>query len=355
MARLKRSDCSQPGIRRRRRGKGFEYVDASGNRLTSAEDLERVRELAIPPAWEDVWICRHPNGHLQATGVDSAGRKQYLYHKRWRERRDQEKFGEMIGFARALPRMRKRVAADLRMPDMSREQVLACAVHLLDHGFFRIGSEDYAERNESYGLATLLKEHVTINGTGLSFDYPAKSGARGVQEPIVGPEIRRIVAELKRRRGGGPELLAYRNSRRWHDISSTDINDYIKHATCADFSAKDFRTWNATMLAAVLLADEGADATTKSARKRAMNEAVKGVAFMLGNTPAVCRASYIDPRVFDRYQSGWTIGGALEGVDDPTQIVRPSVRRVVEEAVLDLITEKRTPAIDRIEPVAKNG
>ena len=350
MARLKRSDCSGPGIRRRRRGKGFEYLDDSGKRLSSAEDLERVRELAIPPAWEDVWICCHPNGHLQATGVDAAGRKQYLYHQRWRERRDQEKFDEMVGFARALPRMRKRVAADLRMPDMSREQVLACAVHLLDHGFFRIGSEDYAERNESYGLATLRKDHVTVNGREISFDYPAKSGVQREQSIAVNPGIRRIVAELKRRRGGGPELLAYRNSRRWHDISSTEINDYIKHATRADFSAKDFRTWNATMLAAVLLADEGTEATTKTARKRVINSAVKGVAFFLGNTPAVCRASYIDPRVFDRYQSGWTIGGALEDVDDPSEIARPSVRRVVEEAVLDLITEKRTPAIERIEP-----
>jgi DNA topoisomerase I len=354
VARLKRSDCSEPGIRRRRRGRGFEYLDPTGERLTSPEDLERARELAIPPAWEDVWICRHPNGHLQATGVDSAGRKQYLYHQRWRERRDQEKFDAMIGFARALPRMRKRVAADLRMPDMSREQVLACAVRLLDLGFFRIGSEDYAERNESYGLATLLKQHVTVDGRELSFDYPAKSGVRRVHS-IVDSEIRRIVSELKRRRGGGPELLAYRNSRRWHDVSSTEINDYIKDATRADFSAKDFRTWNATMLAAVLLATEGAEGTTKVARKRAVNDAVKGVAFFLGNTPAVCRASYIDPRVFDRYRSGWTIGGALEGVDDPAQIARPSVRRVVEEAVLDLITEKRTPAIDRIPAKGRSG
>jgi DNA topoisomerase IB len=247
--------------------------------------------------------------------------------------------------------MRRRVAADLRATDMSREQVLACAVHLLDHGFFRIGSEDYAERNESYGLATLRKQHVTVNGKEIGFDYPAKSKVRREQSIPVNPEIRRIVSELKRRRGGGPELLAYRNGRRWHDISSTDINDYIKHATRADFSAKDFRTWNATMLAAVLLAREGADATTKTARKRATTNAIKGVAFFLGNTPAVCRASYIDPRVFDRYQSGWTIGGALEDVDDPSHIARPSVRRIVEEAVLDLITEKNTPAIDRIKPV----
>jgi DNA topoisomerase I len=349
VARLKRSDCSEPGIRRRRRGKGFEYLDPCGDRI-GAKDLERIRELAIPPAWEDVWICVHANGHLQATGVDAAGRKQYLYHRRWRERRDQQKFDEMIGFAQALPRMRKRVARDLRKPDMSREQVLACAVRMLDQGFFRIGSEDYAERNESYGLATLLKKHVTVNGRTLSFDYPAKSGVRRVQS-FVDPEIRRIVADLKARRGGGPELLAYRNSRRWQDVASTEINDYIKETARGDFSAKDFRTWNATMLAAVLVAAEGADATTKTARKRTINDAVKGVAFFLGNTPAVCRASYIDPRVFDRFRSGWTIGGALEDLDDPSEIARPSVRRVVEEAVLDLLTDKRSPALDRIEPV----
>ncbi len=348
VARLKRVDCSEPGIRRRRRGKGFEYVREDGDRVTSAGELDRIRELAIPPAWKDVWICADANGHLQATGVDAAGRKQYLYHLRWRERRDQQKFDDMTVFARSLPRLRRVVAADMRKPSMSREQVLACAARLLDLGFFRIGSEDYAEQNESYGLATMLKSHVTVNGESVAFDYPAKSGQRRMQS-IVDPDVREVVTALKGRRGGGPELLAYRHGRRWQDLGSPEINEYIKAATRGDFSAKDFRTWNATVLAAVSLALDGADAMTKTARKRAISNAVKAVSFFLGNTPAVCRASYIDPRVFDRYQSGWTIGGALERIGDPSSIVDRRSRRIVEKAVLDLIHEQVSPAIDVID------
>ena len=162
MARLRKTDCSGPGIRRRRRGKGFEYMDDEGKKIAEPEVLERIAELRIPPAWEGVWICPYPFGHLQATGVDAAGRKQYLYHPRWRQRRDQQKFDEMIDFARALPKMREMVAYDLRGDEMTRERVLACAVRLLDRGFFRVGGEDYAVENESYGLATMRKEHVTV-------------------------------------------------------------------------------------------------------------------------------------------------------------------------------------------------
>lgn len=253
------------------------YVDEQGGRIESQGTLERIRELAIPPAWQDVWICPDANGHLQATGVDSAGRKQYLYHPRWRERRDQKKYDEMISFARSLPKMRRVVKADLRTGVMSREQVLACAVRLLECGFFRIGSESYAEENESYGLATIRKEHVRPNGSAIVFDYPGKGGQRRIQE-IVDSDVRRIVKTLKRRRGGGPGLLAYKNGRRWYDIGSADINEYLKSATGGDFSAKDFRTWNATLLAAVALARSGGTGRTRAARKRAINDAIKGVA-----------------------------------------------------------------------------
>ncbi|MDP8944139.1 MAG: DNA topoisomerase IB, partial [Actinomycetota bacterium] len=175
MPRLRRVDCSQPGITRRRRGRGFEYLDEHGERVTDGETIERIRALAIPPAWRDVWICPHPMGHLQATGVDAAGRKQYRYHDRWRQRRDQEKFDEMLDFARALPATRERVSAALRATDeLARERVLACAVRLLDRGFLRVGGEDYAAENESYGLATLRKEHVTVSDGIVTFDYPAK-------------------------------------------------------------------------------------------------------------------------------------------------------------------------------------
>jgi DNA topoisomerase I len=348
MARLRRSDCSGPGIRRRRRGKGFQYLDDEGKKITDPEVLERIDELRIPPAWGDVWICPYPFGHLQATGVDAAGRKQYLYHPRWRARRDQEKFDEMIDFARALPLMRKRVARNLRGSELTRERVLACAVRLLDRGFFRVGGEDYAVENESYGLATMRKEHVTVERTGaITFDYPAKSGQRRVQS-VVDPDVYEIVKRLKRRRGGGDELLAYQEGRRWRDIKSADINEYVKRVTGGDFSAKDFRTWNATVLAAVALAVSGQASQSKTGRKRAMTRAVKEVARYLGNTPAVCRASYIDPRVFDRFQGGLTIGGVLPMLVD-VEADNASLQGAVEEAVIDLIAEDvRSPALEKV-------
>jgi DNA topoisomerase I len=349
MPRLRRSDCSTPGIARRRRGKGFEYLDADGRKVEEPEVLERIDALRIPPAWKDVWICPHPFGHIQATGVDAAGRKQYLYHQRWRERRDQEKFDEMIEFARALPRMRERVAKDLAQDGMGRERVLACAVRLLDRGFFRVGGEDYAVENESYGLATMRKEHVTVERSGaITFDYPSKSGQRRVQS-LVDPEVSEVVRRLKRRRGGGDELLAYLEARRWRDIRSPDINEYVKDVTGDGFSAKDFRTWNATVLAAVALSVSGQAAQTKTGLKRAETRAVKEVARYLGNTPAVCRASYIDPRVFDRFRDGLTIGGVLPKLVRDVEADNASLQGAVEDAVVDLIAEDvRSPALEKV-------
>ena len=200
MTRLKRVDCSGPGIQRVRRGRGFAYVDETGERIEDEEVIARIRELAIPPAWREVWICAHPMGHIQATGLDDRGRKQYRYHDRWRERRDAQKFQAMIDFARALPAMRRKVARDLARPDLDRRKALALAVRLLDIGFFRIGSEDYAAENESFGLATMLKEHAKIDGDAVVFDYPAKSGQRRVQS-VADPAVRELVSVLKRRRG----------------------------------------------------------------------------------------------------------------------------------------------------------
>jgi DNA topoisomerase IB len=344
-----RSDCSGPGISRRRRGKGFEYKDDEGTRITDPEDLARIRELGIPPAWEDVWICPNPRGHLQATGTDAAGRKQYLYHEAWRTRRDAEKFDDMVRFAHALPDLRQHVESDLAGEELTRERVLACAVRLLDRGFFRIGSEQYAVQNESYGLATMRKEHVTIGAAGeMVFDYPAKSGVRRVQA-IVDPVALDIVKALRRRRGGGNELLAFKEGRRWRDVRSDDINAYLKDATGDDFSAKDFRTWNATVLAAVALSVAGEVAGSKTGRKRAITRAIKEVAHYLGNTPAVCRASYIDPRVFDAYQGGLVIGRPLHEAAEVEEGELPIHQRAIEEAVLDLIDEReRSRAIERV-------
>ena len=343
MGRLRRADCSQPGIARRRRGRGFEFVLPDGGRVQDEETLARIRELAVPPAWKDVWICLDARGHLQATGVDAAGRKQYLYHPDWRRRRDQQKFDEMLEFAEALPRLRRIVRRDLAGNGTGRDRVLATAVRLLDRGMFRIGSEDYAEQNSSYGLATLRKEHVTLNGSCIQFRFPAKSGQQR-RQLIEDADVLPVIRALKSRRGGGAELLAYREGRRWTDVTSPEINGYLKAATGDDFSAKDFRTWNGTVLAAAALAGDVPE--TKTARKRRVNEAVKGVAFFLGNTPAVCRASYIDPRVIDRFQSGWTIGIELRPAEDP--FAQDRRRRRMERAVIDLISDPRdSPLVER--------
>jgi DNA topoisomerase I len=347
MARLRRADCSGPGLTRRRRGRGFEYLDESGGRIEDPEVLERIRDLVIPPAWKDVWICPHPLGHIQAVGTDAAGRRQYVYHPQWRLRRDQEKFDEMLQFARRLSYLRKVTARHLRQKDLSRERVLACATRLLDRGFFRIGTEEYAEQNETYGLATMLKSHVEVgDGNLLTFDYVSKGGKQRVQS-LVDPDVYDVVDALKRRRGG-KELLAYKESGRWVDVRSLDINEYVKGVIGQEFSAKDFRTWNATVLAAVALAVSGHAASSPTGRKRAIARAVKEVAYYLGNTPAVCRASYIDPRVFDRYRDGVTIGGALERIGDDVVFGQPSTQGAVEEAVLDLLEDSPSEALEKV-------
>jgi DNA topoisomerase I len=338
MARLRRSDCSGPGLRRRGRGTGFEYLDEDGDRIEDPEIVDRIGELRIPPAWGEVWICADPLGHLQATGVDAAGRKQYLYHPDWRDRRDQQKFDQMLDFARRLPKVRRRVATDLAAEDPIRDRVLAAAVRLLDRGFFRIGGEDYAEENDSYGLATMRKRHVTVDGDEIVFEYRSKGGKRRVQG-ITDPELVPLIAQLKRRRAGGEELLAYRNGRSWADVRSEDVNDYLKAAAGTDFSAKDFRTWSATVLAAVALAAMPVP-DTKTGRKRRVDDAVKGAAAFLGNTPAVCRRSYIDPRVFDRYRSGATIGAALRRAGSLEEAYMPSAQRRIERAVMRLISSR---------------
>jgi DNA topoisomerase I len=337
--RLRRSDCSGPGVRRIRRGRGFSYVDDRGRPVKAAENLARITELAIPPAWEDVWICADPLGHLQATGVDAAGRRQYLYHARWREHRDREKFERMIQFAELLPGLRRRMARKLRgAEEPDRETVLASALRLLDIGMFRVGSEQYADEDHGIGLATVRKSHVRIHGDAAEFDYPGKGGQRR-RQVIQDPLTIDLIRTLKRRRGGPDELLAYRDGRRWRDVRSDELNEYLKSELGEDFSAKDFRTWNATVMAAVTLAVDGREAATKTARKRAINRSVKAVSELLGNTPAVARRSYIDPRVFDRYQSGWTIHGALERIPD-LDIADDRVRTQVERAVVDLLLEK---------------
>jgi DNA topoisomerase IB len=348
MARIRRVDCSGPGIRRRRRGRSFSYEGPDGRPVTDPEALARIRALAIPPAWKDVWICPILSGHLQAVGTDAAGRRQYLYHEAWRTRRDAAKFDHMLEFAHALPGLRERAAEHLTQDGLTRERVLACATRLLDRGFFRMGTEGYAEQNQTYGLATIQKRHVRLDGDLITFDYVSKSGKRRLAS-VLDPAVREVVAQLKRRRGG-PDLLAFTRGRAWTDVRSDDINEYIKEQTGGDFTAKDFRTWSATVLAAVAMASSFPQARSKTARARAISRAVQEVAHYLGNTPAVCRASYIDPRIFDRYRSGLTVAGALERLGEVTELGEPAHQGAIEEAVLDLIEEKRglAPELDLI-------
>jgi len=255
--RLKRSDCSSDGITRRRSGRGFVYVDASGARIRDDVLIARIKDLAIPPAWQEVWICPDVNGHIQATGIDDAGRKQYLYHERWTSRRSAEKFDSMLRFAAALPRLRRAASRDLELSEPVRSRVLAGAVRLIDLGHFRVGGEQYAEENSTFGVATILKSQVrlTDDTDGIEFTYPAK-GSQERNLTIHDRQVRRLSEELVRRRSGPEDFLVYREGRRWIDVRSEDVNEYIQEHAGEEFSAKDFRTWHGTVTAAVHLASD---------------------------------------------------------------------------------------------------
>jgi len=335
--RLRSSNPSLPGFTRRRCGRGFRYLDEDGRPIDDDEVLERLRGLVIPPAWDDVWICLWENGHLQAIGVDAAGRRQYLYHEVWRTERDREKFERMLEFADALPRLRRTVARDLRLRGFPRQRLQACATRLLDRGFFRIGGEEYAEENGTFGLATFRKRHVGLPARGvLVFEYVAK-GRKPVVRRIVDREAYDVVARLKRRRGSD-QLLAYKNGLGWAPLRSDDVNDYIREHAHGPHTAKDFRTWHATVLAAVSVAVLGERAKTESARRTIAAQATKEVSRYLGNTPAVCRDSYVDPRVFERFYEGRTIRLDLESIgediDDADRLL------AAESAALELLAAR---------------
>jgi DNA topoisomerase-1 len=339
--RIRRSNIARPGITRRRYGRGFAYLAPDGKRVTDVETLDRIKALVIPPAWNDVWISDDPVGHIQAVGYDAAGRKQYLYHPRWRANRDKRKFERMLDFARVLPELRRAVAAELDEEGLSRTRVLALAVRLIDLGLFRIGNEGYARQNGSFGLATIQTDHVTVSRDGtMTFDYVGKAGKRHVLE-VKDPQAAKVVAQLKRR-PGNPELLAFQDeSGGWIDVRSSDINDYLKSLT-SGFTAKDFRTWSATVMAAVFLA-ESADRDPRVSSKRVAAEAVQRVAEQLGNTPAVCRGSYISPRVLDEYFAGVTIAPAIKA-PDAGAVPSSNLTSRVELAVMELLEGTAPPA-----------
>ena len=333
MPRLRNVSPQTKGYSRRRVGKGFAFYDRDGVRITDPEEIQRIKSLAIPPAWRDVWISPYPNGHLQAVGTDDAGRRQYLYHPEWRIKRDRMKFDRVLASAHKLPAARRAIARDLRLEGMPLERANALAVRLLDLGYFRIGNDIYADTNGSFGLTTLERRHVRRRDGRLVFRFEGKSGIEHTIE-IDDPEVLEVLERLRRRRGGTDRLLAYLLQRRWRDLDSATVNGYLS-THLEDLTAKDFRTWHATVLAAASLAVSEEPGDSKRSRQRAIRVAVTEVAEYLGNTPTIAKNSYIDPRVLDLYENGTTI--------DPEVVTRryrtPAAKqRAVEAAVLELLS-----------------
>lgn len=287
-----------PGIRRVLRGKHFAYFAPDGRAIDDERELSRIKALAVPPAYTDVWICPIPNGHIQATGRDARGRKQYRYHKRWREIRDETKYGRMIAFAQALPAIRKRIEADLTLSGLPREKVLATVVQLLETTAIRVGNDEYAKDNGSYGLTTLRNKHAKVDGSKVRFSFRGKSGIRHA----IDLQDRRLASIIRKCQDlPGQQLFEYvDDDGTTRAIDSSDVNDYIRGISDEDFSAKDFRTWLGTVTCAALLAEQDA-AETQTERKQRLNAAIKDVAGRLGNTPAVCRKCYVHPHVVDVY------------------------------------------------------
>ncbi|MGW6274792.1 DNA topoisomerase IB [Streptomyces sp. NPDC055060] len=335
--RLRTSDVDGPGIRRVRSGRGFRYTDASGRPVTDPAEKERLRGLVIPPAWRDVWICPWPNGHLQAVGTDDAGRRQYLYHPHFRERQESAKHEHVLEVGAVLPQVRAHIAEDLEGRGLSRERVLACAGRMLDLGFFRIGNETYRRDNGTYGLTTLLKEHVSVRRGEVCVTYPAKY-SKTQARALIDPPACKVLRALLRRGEPDSRLFAYWQGRAWHELHAAELNDYLRARAGTDITAKDFRVWHATVLAAVALAVSAPVADeSKAARKRAVTRAVREVSGYLGNTPAVCRASYINPRVVELFEEGHTIADTLERLGDGAPFGHPATQGPVEEAVLRLL------------------
>lgn len=339
---LVRSDPATPGLTRRRRGRGWSYLGRHGEPLTDPAELARVKALVIPPAWRDVWISPDPAGHIQAVGTDAAGRRQYRYHDEWRRHRDAQKHDRVLALGREMATVREEVVRRMAGTGLGRERVLAGAVRMLDIGVFRAGGEEYApgddDEDGTFGLATLRRDHVRLRRGAVLISYPAKGGIpRTVR--LRDQPLHRIVNGLLRRRGGGEDLLAYRIRRDWHDVRAEDLNLAVKELVGDEYTCKDLRTWNATVLAAVNLAavvpGDGVPESAR-ARNRLVKRAIADVADHLGNTPTVARSSYVDPRVIERFEQGYTVRPALRrtGSADPAD---DTGRAALERAVVRLL------------------
>jgi DNA topoisomerase-1 len=342
---LVRVDPAAVGLTRRRRGRGWSFFGADGVPITEPVVIARIKALVIPPAWQDVWICPDEHGHIQAVGTDVAGRRQYRYHDVWRTARDQEKHERVLTLGRRLVDVRTEIVSRLGERGLGRDRVLAGGIRMLDLGVFRAGGEEYARGDDdedgTFGLATLRREHVRLHRGAVLFSYPAKGGAPRALA-LKDPLLHRMVNALLRRRGGGDDLLAYRNLRRdWHDVRAEDLNAAVKELAGEQFTCKDLRTWNATVLAAVTLAAgtaTGGVPRSARTRKRVVSLAVAQVSEHLGNTPTVARASYIDPRVLERFEEGRTVLPALRRLPGPVpDMTDDATRGVVERAVVRLI------------------
>jgi len=316
----------RPGYRRRLNGKDFEYLDTEGKRIRDEQRVLRIKRLAIPPAWTDVWICPSPTGHIQATGRDARQRKQYRYHERWREIRDENKFGRLADFAKALPQIRKRVDQDIKLPGLPREKVLATVVRLLERTFIRIGNDEYARENKSFGLTTIKDRHVTLKGAHLRFRFRGKSG-RQHEVDIRDRQVAKIISRLQDL--PGQELFQYiDDDGKVHDVRSQDVNDYLRGITNENFTAKDFRTWAGTLLSALALNVQGGFKTNKEGKAN-VKRAISAVAQLLGNTPAICRKCYVHPAIIEAYLSGTQIAGLGQAIKDSAKINLHAVERAV--------------------------
>jgi DNA topoisomerase I len=314
----------QPGFSRQCEGEEFEYFDTKGKPIRDEQRLLRIKRLAIPPAWSDVWICPSPNGHIQATGRDARRRKQYRYHERWREIRDENKYDRLVNFGKALPKIRRRLEKDLARSGLPREKVLATIVQLLERSFIRVGNEEYARENKSFGLTTMQDRHVNVQGSKLRFRFRGKSG-RQHEVDVTDRRIARIVSKLQDL--PGQDLFQYVDDEgNVRDITSQDVNEYLREITGEDFTAKDFRTWAGTVLAAIALNAAGQFETKKQAKSNIKN-AIEAVAKMLGNTPTICRQCYIHPIVLEIYLKGKSVNG-----------FKPNAQEQFERNGIDLVS-----------------
>jgi DNA topoisomerase-1 len=316
----------RPGYARRASNGEFDYLDTQGEQIRDEQRLLRIKRLAIPPAWNDVWICPSANGHIQATGRDARRRKQYRYHERWREIRDENKFGRLAHFAKALPNIRRRVAKDLKLPGLPRQKVLAVVVRLLERTFIRVGNEEYARENKSFGLTTMKNRHVTVKGARLRFRFRGKS-RRQHEVDVTDRRIAKIIAKCQDL--PGQDLFQYVNDDGdIRDVTSQDVNDYLREITNEDFTAKDFRTWAGTLLAALALNAQESFETKKQAKAN-IKAAICAVSELLGNTPAICRKCYVHPAIIEAYLSGTQIAGLGQAIKNSAKINLHAVERAV--------------------------